>query len=145
MIEREDRELPEETEEEVRAPIPTTTITLMVIDDTVRDLILAGCDAAEDAAAGEGEEPDAYYQKVRDRLAPGAEPGKVTLPDELLTDEVKAAIQSYVVTELVTKDAPKRGEEDDVNGDITEEDAPRQPLHPDVTQTLERLGLSEKD
>jgi hypothetical protein len=132
MVEPEEQD---ETPPEVRAPIPTTTITLMVIDDTVRDLILAGCDAAEDGAAAEGEEPDAYYQKVRDRLGPDAEPGKVTLPDVLLTPEVLDAIQSYVATELVRKDAPKRGEED----------APRQPLHPDVTQTLERLGLSEKD
>jgi hypothetical protein len=133
MVEPEEQD---ETPPEVRAPIPTTTITLMVIDDTVRDLILAGCDAAEDGAAAEGEEPDAYYQKVRDRLGPDAEPGKVTLPDVLLTPEVLDAIQSYVATELVSKDAPKRE---------GEEDAPRQPLHPDVTQTLERLGLSEKD
>lgn len=132
MADEIDNTLPgDEPPPEVRAPIPTTTITLMVIDDTVRDLILAGCDAAEDAAAGEGEEPDAYYQKVRDRLAPGAEPGKVTLPDVLLTEEVVAAIEAYVVAELVSKDAPK------AEGASVEP----APLHPDVIQSLERLDI----
>lgn len=132
MVEPEEQD---ETPPEVRAPIPTTTITLMVIDDTVRDLILAGCDAAEDGAAAEGEEPDAYYQKVRDRLAPGAEPGKVTLPNVLLTEEVISAIESYVAAEIISKDAPK----------VEGESVAQAPVHPHVQQSMERLGLWEKE
>jgi len=115
-------------DEEVAAPIPTTTISLLTLSEEARDLLIAGCEEQEAAAEAEGAEPDAYFQKVRDRLAEDPpETPKITIPDVLLTDEVKQAIS------------------DEVGRLIVEAKNRKTEVHPHVTQTAERLGLSEKD
>jgi hypothetical protein len=115
-------------DEEVKVPIPTTTISLLVLSQGARDLLIEGCEVEEAKAEAEGAEPDAYYQKVRDRLAEEnpATP-KITIPDVLLTDEVKAEIEAEIARQVA---------------EAAEKDTE---VHPHVMQTAERLGLSEKD
>ena len=106
-------------------PIPTTTILLDLINWECEQMLLAGCDAAEAAAQDEGNEPDAYYTKVRDVLRDRV-PGrgdKITLPDTLLTPEVMEEIQG----EIIWREERAAHYEYD--------------LHPDVEASKKRLDL----
>jgi hypothetical protein len=76
--------------------LETTTLPLAVLSAEAKAALLGLCDEQEALAAKEERAPDAYFQKVRDRLNAVDDGGKVTIPNVLLTEDVRAAIKGYM-------------------------------------------------
>jgi hypothetical protein len=77
-------------------PVPTTTLSLATVPDEARSMIAKAIEQAEETAKNAGTEPDAYYQKIRERFSDPDQTGKVTIPNVLLTPDVRDAINAHI-------------------------------------------------